>query len=201
MRAMTSSKEDPGTASLINDVRRALWRSIPIRALNLDQLEIEAHGNTVQLRGSVASPALRYLADQAARSVHGVEKVVNLLITDEELERDIALALSSVPSLRKRRIAVNATGGVVGLYGAVSSEEEAEACRDLALRVPGVVGVESKLHILQLNQPVVLTWQRSLEGRPAPVQPATEPEGAMESAGQSAETGSAPSPPPAPAEA
>jgi osmotically-inducible protein OsmY len=171
---MNGSNEDPGNASLINAVRSALWRSVPIRALNLDQLEIEARGDTVILRGIIASPALRYLAENAARSVRGVEKVVNLLITDEELEGKIALALSSIPTLRKFRIAVNVTGGVASLYGAVPSEAEAEACRDLALEVPGVVGVESKLYILRLDQPTVLSWQRSMEGRP--VRAASEPE-------------------------
>jgi osmotically-inducible protein OsmY len=200
-RAMSSSKEDQGNTDLINAVRRALWRSVAIRALNLDQLEIEAHGDTVELRGIIASPSLRYVAEQVTRSVRGVQNVVNLLITDEELERDIARALSSEPELRKRRISVNVTTGVASLYGAVFSEEEAEAYRDIAISVPGVVGVESKLHILRLDQPIVLSWQRSLEGRPARVAIVSEPEAAAERAGESDAPGPTQSTTAAPAEA
>jgi osmotically-inducible protein OsmY len=176
MRAMSNSKEEPVNERLAEEVRRALWRSTPLRALNLDQLEIEARGHTVSLGGVVASPSLKYVAERVARSVPGVREVVNLLITDEQLEREIASALSSTPELRRRRITVNATGGVAVLYGAVASEEEAEKYRSLALTIPGVVGVESRLHVLPAGKSIVLTWQKSLEGRPQPTTASGPPE-------------------------
>lgn len=160
--------EDPGDEMLARSVRDALWRSEPIRALDLDSLQVEARDGIVVLRGIVASEAHSFAAVQLARGVPGVKEVVNQLRTDEDLERRIAVALASDPAARRHRTAVNVVGGVAYLYGVVPTEEEAEAIRKVAANVAGLVGVESRLQVVPPGTRVVLAWQGSVEGRPLP---------------------------------
>lgn len=160
--------EDPGDEMLARSVRDALWRSEPIRALDLDSLQVEARDGIVVIRGIVASEAHSFAAVQLARGVPGVKEVVNQLRTDEDLERRIAVALASDPAARRHRTAVNVVGGVAYLYGVVPTEEEAEAIRKVAANVAGLVGVESRLQVVPPGTRVVLAWQGSVEGRPLP---------------------------------
>ena len=165
---MNVNVEDPGDEMLARSVRAALWRYEPIRALDLDSLQVEARDGIVVLRGIVASEAHSFAAAQLARGVPGVKEVVNQLTTDEALERRIAVALASNPAVRRHRTAVNVVGGVAYLYGVVPTEEDAEAIRRVAADVAGIVGVESRLRVVPPGTPVVLAWQASVEGRPLP---------------------------------
>ncbi|MHB0868752.1 MAG: BON domain-containing protein [Chloroflexota bacterium] len=173
---MTGAKRDPADEKLSLSVVNALWRSEPLRALDLDSVQVVASGGTVVLRGLVASDAHRYAAEQLARGVPGVAAVIDELVTDIDLERRVAMALASENATRKQRIAVRVAGGVASLYGAVPAAEAAERARAVALSVPGLVGVESKLQVVPPGVPAILAWQQSVEGRPLRL-PAPAPEG------------------------
>lgn len=168
---MTGPNRDPAAEKLRRAVIGALWRSEPIRALDLATLQVEVLGSTVVLRGLVASEAHKYAAGQLAGGVLGVGKVINELVTDEELERRVAVALASNNASREHRIAVRVAGGIASLYGSAPTREIAEAVRGVAAAVPRVLGIESKLHIVPPGAPVILAWQRSVEGRPLPESP------------------------------
>ncbi len=163
---MSGLTEGPMDMKLARAVTEALWRSEPIRAMDLDRIQVLARGGVVVLRGIVASQAHSFVAAQLARRVPGVKDVVNELVTDEQLERRVALSLAATERTRDLRLAVNAERGVVTLYGAASNLLDAELARSIAVAVPGVVGVESRIRVLPPGEPVVLAWQNSLEGRP-----------------------------------
>lgn len=165
---MTPPTEAPADSRLRRSVFEAISRYGPIRAMDLDTMSVEAHQGVVTLRGLVASEASRAVAERLARGVRGTKEVVNQLLTDRGLERGIGAALAADPRTHRLRIAVNVLGGVAGLYGAVPTREDEKAVRSVALAVPGVIGVESKLHLVPPGDRVVLAWQNSLEGRPLP---------------------------------
>lgn len=178
---MTGAKKEPADERLTHAVKSALWRSEPIRALDLDTIHVVARGGTVVLRGLVASDAHKHAAAQLARGVPGVADVVNELVTDVELERHVALALASDRTTRGQRISVKVAGGVASLYGAVPAPAVAEQARRVALGVPGLIGVESHLRVVPPGDTVILAWQHSVEGRPqrpqTPVQQREAPDG------------------------
>ncbi len=165
---MTEPTKDPADERLSRSVMDALWRSEPIRSLDLGSLQVVARGRTVVLRGLVATEAHKYAAARLANGVPGVGEVVNELVTDHDLERSVALALASDETTRHHRIVVRVVGGVASLYGAVPDAGTAERVRNVAIAVPGLVGVESKLQIVPPGTPVILSWQHSVEGRPLP---------------------------------
>lgn len=166
---MSSPVPRPADERLRREVQDALQRSEPIRALDMRTISVEAREGVVVMRGIVASETHRFVAEQLARRVPRVKEVVNELATDEGLERSIGSALASRGLTRKHRIAVNVVGGVASLYGAVPSEEDAEAVRAAACAVQGVLGVESRLQVVPPGTTVVLAWQSSIEGRPLPL--------------------------------
>ena len=184
---MISPKADRNSEKLAQAVKDALWRSQPIRALGMDHLDVEVRDGIVELRGVIGSEPLRAMAERIARAVPGVDKIANFLVTDDMLERRIAVDLANNPDTKEYRIAVNVSGGVVGLYGAVTTVEAAESARALAMAVPEVTGVENHLFVIKPGQRVTLAWQQSLEGRP-PLQPQDVPAGADDAGPEAAAT-------------
>ncbi len=174
---MGSPSKDPAEDKLARSVMDALWRWEPIRARDLGTVQVIVQGSTAVLRGIVASDAHKYAASRLAEAVSGIGQVVNELVTDEELERHIAVALASDEVVRHLRIAVRAAMGTARLYGVVPTLEIADRARAVALTVPGLAGIESKLQVVRPGTPVILAWQQSVEGRPFPgVAPSDEPD-------------------------
>ena len=165
-------------------VMEAISRSEPIRASSLGSIRMKAADGKVELQGIIASEALRYVAEQLACAVPGVESIVNHLVTPAEMERRVALALASDESTRHQRIAVRAVDSVVTLYGAVGSQGEADMIAAVAGSASDGMQIHNRLQILPSDEPVILMWQNSLEGRgeaaaanppKQPASPASEP--------------------------
>ena len=163
---MTAPTSQPTDERLRRSVMESLWRFEPIRALGTDTLKVEVRDGIVRLDGLVSSEAHKLAASNLVRHVPGVKDVVNRLVSDEELEQQIAESLAANRSTRQHRIVVNVVRGIAGLYGVVPTEDDAESVRAVAAAVPGVRGVESRLRVVPLGAPVVLAWQCSVEGRP-----------------------------------
>jgi len=163
---MSGLIEETSDEKLSRAVKEALWRYEPIRSMDLGTIQVEARDGIVVLRGLVSSEAHGFAAVQLARRVSGVKEVVNQLTTDESLERRVAVALAGLERTRRLPITVKVRRGVATLYGAVSSLLDADLARSVAAAVPGVVAVESRVHVLDRKDQVVLAGQGSLEGRP-----------------------------------
>lgn len=162
---------------LCHAVMDALSRSEPIRASSLESIRVKATNGKVELQGIIASEALRYVAEQLARAVPGVKAIVNHLATNEGMERRVALALASDKSTRHLRVAVRAGDGVVTLYGAVGSQGEADVVAAVAGSAANGMQIHNRLQLLPSDEPVILLWQHSLEGRgeAAAARPAAKP--------------------------
>lgn len=130
---------------ILADVWEALWAVYPIRALELDAIQVQVQDGVVTLKGNVASPTHRHLAVQAAKKVAGVLRVEDQLIADDELETAVARQLSHDELLAKSHIRVESYLGAVTLMGKVSSKDLERRAIELASQVPGVRSVVSNL--------------------------------------------------------
>jgi uncharacterized protein (DUF2267 family) len=85
-------------------------------------------------------------------------------VTDQDLADQVRTALGPVvKALDLPRIHVMAEGLYVLLHGEVGSESDALAIEDVVLNMPGVIGVESHLHIGLIRGDT-----RPSEGKPGP---------------------------------
>ncbi len=135
-------------ADLEGAVERALWELDAVRvASQRPVIRVRADGS-VELSGPVRS---RIIADQIleiARTVPGVGRVINRLVSDPELEITVARALQMdgrTAHLPAGAVAVRSTFGVVTLIGRISSPADREAIRAAAAAVPGVVEINDRL--------------------------------------------------------
>jgi osmotically-inducible protein OsmY len=72
---------------------------------------------------------------------------------DETLKQKVQTELFGRPDVAKGKIVVNVEDGVVVLRGEVDSSEQMTELAQMALRVPGVAGVQNLLHLPQEPPP------------------------------------------------
>lgn len=85
------------------------------------------------------------------RATHAAPE--NPLTDDETLKQKVQTELFGKPEVAKGKIVVNIEDGVVVLRGEVDSSEQMTELAQLALRVPGVAGVQNLLHLPQEPPP------------------------------------------------
>lgn len=148
-------------------VKVALFEHLKKEALHV---EVEASAGTVTLSGVVASRAGQALAEQVARSVSGVTRVVNQVqvaetpsknpvgraaqkveqeAADALLEAKIKARLLEVMGLAAFQVEVEATDGVVSLSGTVRRKEHKALAATTAKATPGVVAVHNLLRVAE----------------------------------------------------
>ncbi|MCX7895335.1 MAG: BON domain-containing protein [Thermoanaerobaculum sp.] len=146
-------------------VRVALLEHLKQDALRVG---VKVSASTVLLEGVVRTRASQALAEEVARSVPGVERVVNRLrveevpsgspvaravgrveqeVADALLEAKIKAHLLEVMGLAAFQVEVEATDGVVSLSGRVQESEQRRLAEKTAQAVPGVVEVHNLLRV------------------------------------------------------
>ena len=123
------------------------------------EINVDTTDGDLTLFGMVPSNEAKAAAEEDARGVSGVKRVVNLLqvvhpakqeavkANDQALERDIKAALAGRPDLSDSRIAVEVKNGVARLSGTVPSQEERLAAALTARAAVGVKSVEDDLRV------------------------------------------------------
>lgn len=135
-----------GDLRVLDRVRRVLWDHEPLRfsgsvvELNIDQ-------EAVSLVGRVRTQTLKEVAGYLARSVEGVNGVVNHLVSDPEVVRAVADALAQDPVTRPHVIRIEARLGRVKLLGLVPSAEIERLAIEVAASVPLITAVTSELEV------------------------------------------------------
>ncbi len=126
----------------------------PALDINVDTVD-----GDLTLFGMVPSKEAKAAAEEDARGVSGVKRVINVLqvvqpakqavvkASDQALERDIKAALASRPDLSDSRIAVEVKNGVARLSGTVPSQEERLAAASTARSAVGVKSVQDDLRV------------------------------------------------------
>ncbi|HEX8794216.1 MAG TPA: BON domain-containing protein [Polyangiaceae bacterium] len=118
-----------------------------------ESMGISAVGGVVTLNGTVSMRLAHDRAIERARMVRGVRAIVDRLEVapiprpDYELEFAIAGALGRDPVTLGQRIAAQAHGAIVRLYGDVDSNAARRAAEADALGIPGVADVIDDLAV------------------------------------------------------
>ena len=141
------------------------------------EINVDTTDGDLTLFGMVPSNEAKAAAEEDARGVSGVKRVINMLqvvhpatqeavkASDQALERDIKAALASRPDLSDSRIAVEVKNGVARLSGTVPSQEERLAAALTARSAVGVKSVEDDLRVSTRPDPRPLAPVRDGEPR------------------------------------
>lgn len=137
-------------------VEGAIWAFDPIRQSNA-RLAVTEHEGVVTLAGNVRSSPMKAIAGRLAFTVPGVQRVINAIVADPEIEAQAALAIATAPDLElfTDRMALRSFLGDVTMEGLVAAPElaEAEARRArveaLVAELPGVHRVDNRLKAIE----------------------------------------------------
>lgn len=130
--------------------------------VNSFEVDVEATGNAVTLRGKVDNLAAKRAAAEDARNTVGVAMVDNHIKVrldtppeDETLESNIDASLRRSTYVDRFDLQVNVIDGTAHLYGTVDSFFEKNRADELASRVRGVVEVENHLTVSMDDDPYI----------------------------------------------
>ncbi len=110
-------------------------------------VEVSVENGVVTVSGVVRTETVRQRVLFAAATTPGVEKVIDRLVSDREIEEAIAGRLASDSTLGGRHIEITSYAGQVTLVGRVDSEDERQQAISLALETPGVRRVMDQLAV------------------------------------------------------
>jgi osmotically-inducible protein OsmY len=121
-------------------------------------VEIRVDGPTVTLRGKVDSLRAKLAAEEDARNVVGISRVINLVKVDPEdrpddteIQTKVKNALARDPYLDRSDITVTVWDGEVNLYGLVDSKFEQTHAESVASWVYGTVKVNNHIQVRQVT--------------------------------------------------
>jgi osmotically-inducible protein OsmY len=129
-------------------VERAILSYAPIRTSETE-INIDVRGSEVTLKGYVRTDTMRSVATQMARGVRTGLTVRNQLLSDSDLEIQVAVAIDTklgnyiVPMMPIVRVIM----GHCFVRGPVPSDSAKEMIAQVASRVPGIVRVENELDV------------------------------------------------------
>ncbi len=112
---------------------------------------VSVEKGAVTVKGVVLNEMVRRRVLYAAATVPGVEKVIDRLYSDADIERAVARALAADPALKGIAPAITVTsyGGIVTLHGTVTNPDEKTTAVRLASATVGVYRVDDHLEIEQ----------------------------------------------------
>jgi osmotically-inducible protein OsmY len=145
MAVQTPGKQLRGDEKkLFARVRQTLWDYEPLRASHAD-ITIGIRRASVTLSGRVRTVTQKILAEVLTRRLSGVDDVINHLVADPEVVREVADALAADPRTAPYVIRVEVRHGLATLQGQVDDAATSQAAVDVAARVPSVALVRNQL--------------------------------------------------------
>ncbi len=129
------------------DVDQALRDDEVIRQLDYQSIAVTVGAGVVLLHGHATTPVSAQRAERAARSVRGVLKVTNQIVTDGEIQLAVAQALAPDARTRGHRLFVQVRRGVVRVSGEVGSAAVRMAVEAVAGSVPQVRAVINQVSL------------------------------------------------------
>lgn len=118
-----------------------------------DQIKVKVSQGWVTLEGNVGWQFQKQAAEDAVRSLLGVQGVSNLIavtpqVSKAEVKSAIESALRRSAEVDAKRITVEVNGDMVTLRGTVRSWSEREGAQRAAWRAPGVRSVNNQINIV-----------------------------------------------------
>jgi osmotically-inducible protein OsmY len=129
--------------SIKADIWTALAKKQIIRAFDLNSISITVEDGVVLLEGHVARDQNRQLIADISHSVSGVIAIQNSIISDRDLNIEVAKSLAKDEHTRPYLLYVGSWHGWVRISGEVPTNEVQLAVEAAASRVPPVRGVIS----------------------------------------------------------
>jgi osmotically-inducible protein OsmY len=125
---------------------------------SVGDVDVEASGGTVTLRGVVELPAQRDTAERIAMAVPGVAHVENrmrvwLTVSADDVAERVTDALGVGALVGAEQVTVNVVDNDVTLTGTVASAAHREAAVAAAASAPGVAGVHDHLTVRPARGP------------------------------------------------
>jgi hypothetical protein len=160
---------------LFAQVRQTLWDYEPLRASHAD-ITIGIRRGSVTLSGRVRTVTHKILAEVLTRRLSGADEVINQLVADPEVVRDVADALAADPRTAPYVIRVDVRHGLATLQGEVPDAATSQAAVDVASRATSVALVRTQLTLggptyppIALAPPPLPLAEGRGEGAPADV--------------------------------
>jgi osmotically-inducible protein OsmY len=151
---------------LFLELRSRLWEYEPLRATH-PRFDLNVRHGTVRLSGRVRTLAMKRIADYICQRTPGVAVVVNELVSDTELTRNVADALASDPELGPLCLRIDARDGIAILNGDLPRAELETRAVELAQGAAGVVAVESELTVRPVLRPPTAPLPKSQDAEAA----------------------------------
>lgn len=132
------------------EVRQQILERVPDTA---DSISVERSGDRVVLSGTVDHLSQRWLAQEAAQDVRGVQEVVNRIqisapvLDDAKIRQDVFWALKSDPATMALGVDVLVRDGVVTLRGAVDTVPQKRIAEWVASDRIGVRDVVNEIRV------------------------------------------------------
>lgn len=129
-------------------VHQALLSFDPLRVFS-QAISVQVNDGRVQLSGMVRTLIMKRVAEELARKVPGVQEVQNDLLTDTELQLQVAQRLATDPRTRllTDEVTVRSFLGTIYLQGTADSPARREMAAKVAGEVQGVRQVINELSV------------------------------------------------------
>ena len=147
---VAESMDDMSTGISDLDLNEAVWAAInQLDFVRESQLELSVNvlNGVVTLGGVTLTRIMRRAVTSVTSMVPGIQKVIDNLTTDADLEFAVSHTLAMDADLRKVTVQVNSYRGEVTLYAKVKSADTAAYAVELAGNVPGVRGVIDRINV------------------------------------------------------
>jgi len=141
-------QQNNGNRWLEAEVTQAIQSYEPLRSLYCP-VTVQVQDGRVRLEGVVRTFIMKHMAGELARQVPGVLEVQNDLVSDTELQLELAQRLAQDPrtQLLTSDVTINCFLGTVYLRGRVDSPARKEAAAKVAAEVKGVRRVVNELMV------------------------------------------------------
>lgn len=138
-------------ARIQQSINEAFRKDGVIRSTEYPDFDAEVEEGTVYLNGHVTDESGQARILKAVEATSGVQKVVNNLVLDDVLSRQISAMLAKLPQSDECVFKTGATHGVVVLSGQVPTSDLWKAAERTAASHPQARGVSNYLHISDVN--------------------------------------------------
>lgn len=163
----TGTKNTPRPdEAILEDIWQALLKQETIRAIDIHDISVNVENRQVCLSGHVSKDNNDQCIEENIWSVPGVTAVHNHLVTDHDLNIQVAQALGNDERTRPFILPVYSNHGWVKLGGAVPNRDIQRAAEETAASVPTVRGVillpvikgEQSTSVRDAVQPGIGVW-------------------------------------------
>ncbi len=128
-------------------IYNALWKDEVLRATDYDEIDVHVKNGTVYLNGHILNKASQNRIENAIQAIPGVLRMVNALVSDDELTLEVSALLGSLEKACGCKFFTGVTHGVVVLNGKVNNVQALISAEQYAASHPKVRGVINYLRI------------------------------------------------------